>query len=128
MNRQTAPYELDLQLGSSATIEEILAASSNLSRDANGEYEVLETPGKVPSSQFDLQLGSSATIEEIMSAASTSNLPGDAAGEDEEMVENVEEEVRHSELDHLGIVGLDLQDDTFAASPMLDHAVEISST
>ena len=40
MNRQTVPYELDLQLGSSATIEEILAASSNLSRDANGEDEV----------------------------------------------------------------------------------------
>ena len=40
MNRQTAPYELDLQLGSSATIEEILAASSNFSRDANGEDEV----------------------------------------------------------------------------------------
>ena len=106
---------------------------------------MLDTPGKVPSSQYDLQLGSSATIEEIMAAASTSNLPGDAAGEDEEMVgllrtrkcdligvifhqvENAEEEVRHSELDYLGIVGLDLQDDTFAASPMLDHAMEASS-
>merc|ERR1711936_1084628 len=60
MNRQTAPYELDLQLGSSATIEEILAASSNLCRDANCEDEVLDTPGKVPSSQYGLQLGSSA--------------------------------------------------------------------
>ena len=47
---------------------------------------MLDTPGKVPSSQDDLQLGSSATIEEIMVAASTSNLPGDAASEDEEMV------------------------------------------
>ena len=45
MNRQTAPYELDLQLGSSATIEEILAASSNLSRDANGEDEVIILSG-----------------------------------------------------------------------------------
>ena len=106
---------------------------------------MLDNAGKVPSSQYDLQLGSSATIEEIMAAASTSNLPGDAAREDEEMVglsrtrkcdlidvifhqvENAEEEVRHSELDHLGIVGLDLQDDTFAASPMLDHAMEVSS-
>ena len=35
--------------------------------------------------------------------------------------------MRHSELDYLGIVGLDLQDDTFAASPMLDHAMEASS-
>ena len=35
--------------------------------------------------------------------------------------------MRHSELDHLGIVGLDLQDDTFAASPMLGHAMEASS-
>ena len=42
-------------------------------------------------------------------------------------MENAEEEVRHSELDYLGIVGLDLQDDTFAASPMLDHAMEASS-
>ena len=42
-------------------------------------------------------------------------------------VENAEEEVRHSELDNLGIVGLDLQDATFAASPMLDHAMEASS-
>ena len=99
MNR---PYELDHQLGSSATIEEILAASSNLSRDTNGEDEViimssarfgdaeflkvLDNAGKVPSSQYDLELGSSATIEEIMAAASTSNLPGDAAREDEEMV------------------------------------------
>ena len=107
---------------------------------------MLDNAGKVPSSQYDLQLGSSATIEEIMAAASTSNLPGDAASEDEEMVrlsrtrytralidvifhqvENAEEEVRHSELDYLGIVGLDLQDDTFAASPMLDHAMEVSS-
>ena len=107
---------------------------------------MLDTPGKVPSSQYDLELGSSATIEEIMAAASTSNLPGDAAREDEEMVglsrtrytcafidvifhqvENAEEEVRHSELDYLGITGLDLQDDIFAASPMLDHAMEASS-
>ena len=34
-------YELDLQLGSSATIEEILAASSNLSRDTYDEDEVI---------------------------------------------------------------------------------------
>ena len=47
---------------------------------------MLDTPGKVPSLQFDLQLGSSATIEEIMAAASTSNLLGDAASEDEQMV------------------------------------------
>ena len=33
-------YELDLQLGSSATIKEILAASTSFSRDANGEDEV----------------------------------------------------------------------------------------
>ena len=88
---------------------------------------MLETPGKVPSSQYDLQPGSPATIEEIMAAASTSYLSGDAAREDEEMVglsrtrytcvfidvifhqvENAEEEVRHSELDYLGITGLDL--------------------
>ena len=47
MNRQTAPYELDRQLGSSATIEEILAASSNLSRDTNGEDEVIILSGCV---------------------------------------------------------------------------------
>ena len=41
-------------------------------------------------------------------------------------VEDAEEEVRHSELDYLGIVGLDPQDDTFAASLMLDHAMEAS--
>ena len=37
------------------------------------------------------------------------------------------EEVSHSELDYHGIVGLDLQEDTFAASPMLDNAMEASS-
>ena len=42
-------------------------------------------------------------------------------------VENAEEEVRHSELDYLGIVGLDLPDDNLVASPMLDHAMEASS-
>ena len=47
---------------------------------------MLDTSGKVPSLQYNLQLGSSATIEEIMAAASTSNLPGDAASEEEEMV------------------------------------------
>ena len=46
----------------------------------------MDTPGKVPSSQHDLQLGSSATIKEIMAAANASNLPRDAASEDEEMV------------------------------------------
>ena len=40
MNRHTAPYELDLHLGSSATIKEILAASTSFSRHANGEDEV----------------------------------------------------------------------------------------
>ena len=50
---------------------------------------MLDTPGKVPSSQY--------------------------------------EEVSHSELDYHGIVGLDLQEDTFAASPMLDNAMEASS-
>ena len=42
-------------------------------------------------------------------------------------MEDAEEEVRHSELDYLGIVGLDPQDDTFAASLMLDHAIQASS-
>ena len=35
--------------------------------------------------------------------------------------------MRHSELDHIGVVGIDLQDDIFAASSMLDHAMEASS-
>ena len=35
--------------------------------------------------------------------------------------------MRHSELDFLGIVGLNLQDNTFAASPMLDHTMETSN-
>ena len=44
MDTQTAPFELDLQLGSSATIKEILAASSimNLPAHAAGEEEQVD--------------------------------------------------------------------------------------
>ena len=111
MGVRTLPYELDHQLKSSATIKEILAASSimNLPAHAAGEEEqvdnsedscndvifpkVADIQGEAPSSELDRQWDS--FLEEIaidQAAPSRSNLDHLGSDDDQAVVASVRQE------------------------------------